>query len=142
MTPSARFGLGFRTQHFAELSACPRGVDWLELLSENYLGVGGPRRAQLEKLRADFPIALHGVSLGIANDTPPRGDYVAALRELADFVEPAFVSDHLCWTGLAGRNSHDLLPIATTREVLALVVERVARVQDALGRRLLLEKGR
>lgn len=139
MTHAPRFGLGFRTQHFAELSANPRGVDWLELLSDNYLGVGGPRRALLERLRADFPIALHGVSLGIANDAPPRADYLTALRELADFALPAFVSDHLCWTGLAGRNSHDLLPVAATREVLAIVSERVARVQDALGRRILLE---
>jgi len=139
MSPTPRFGLGFRTQHFAELTARPRGVDWLELLADNFLGVGGPRRAQLERLRADFPLALHGVSLGIANDAPPRPDYVAALRELAELVQPLFVSDHLCWTGLGGRNSHDLLPVAGTREVLALVSARVARVQDTLGRRLLLE---
>ncbi len=139
MTDSPRFGLGFRAQHFAELCADPRRVDWLELLSDSYLGVGGPRRAMLERLRADHPIALHGVSLGIADDEAPRADYLTALRELADFVEPAFVSDHLCWIGLGGRNSHDLLPVAATREVLELVSERVARVQDALGRRILLE---
>lgn len=139
MTHAPRFGIGFRTRHFAELAAAPRCVDWLELLSENYLGVGGPRRAQLEQLRASHVVALHGVSLGIANDHPPREDYLPALRELADFVEPAFVSDHLCWTGFGGRNSHDLLPVAFTRELLALVAERVDRVQEALGRRLLLE---
>ncbi|HEU4427883.1 MAG TPA: DUF692 family protein, partial [Myxococcota bacterium] len=134
-----RFGLGFRTQHFAELAQQPRAVDWLELLSDNYLGVGGPRRAQLEALRRDHVVALHGVGLGIANDAPPSVEYLAALRELADFAEPGFVSDHLCWTGIRGRNSHDLLPIARTREALALVSERVARAQDVLGRRLLLE---
>jgi len=134
-----RFGLGFRTQHFAEIAKQPRAVDWLELLSDNYLGVGGPRRAQLEALRREHVIALHGVGLGIANDAPPSREYLAALRELVDFVEPAFVSDHLCWTGIRGRNSHDLLPIAHTREVLALVSERVAHVQDTLRRRLVLE---
>jgi hypothetical protein len=134
-----RFGLGFRTQHYAELLAKPRGVDWLEVLSDNFLGIGGPRRTQLERLRAEYLLALHGVSLGIANDASPRSDYVAALRALADQVQPVFVSDHLCWTGLGGVNAHDLLPVAATREVLALVAERVARVQDALGRRLLLE---
>jgi hypothetical protein len=139
MSTTPRFGLGFRTQHFAELCERPRAVDWLELLSDNFLGVGGPRRAQLERLRADFPVALHGVSLGIANDEPPASDYVAALRELAELTQPLFVSDHLCWTGLARRNSHDLLPVALTREVLELVAERVERVQDTLGRRLLLE---
>jgi len=139
MSHVPRFGLGFRTQHFAELALRPQGLDWLELLSDNYLGVGGPRRARLEQLRADFPLALHGVSLGIANDAPPRSDYVAALRELADLVQPLYVSDHLCWTGLGGRSSHDLLPVASTREVLTLVSERVERVQDALGRRILLE---
>jgi hypothetical protein len=137
--PTPRFGLGFRTQHFAELAEQPRAVDWLELLSDNYLGVGGPRRAQLAALRRDHVIALHGVGLGIANDAPPSAEYLRALRELADFAEPAFVSDHLCWTGMRGHHSHDLLPVARTREVLALVSERVARVQDALGRRLLLE---
>ncbi|HEY8121553.1 MAG TPA: DUF692 family multinuclear iron-containing protein [Myxococcota bacterium] len=136
---SPRFGLGFRTQHFAELCASPRSVDWLELLSDSYLGVGGPRRAMLERMRADHPIALHGVGLGIASDEAPRSAYVAALRELARLVEPLFVSDHLCWTGLEGRNSHDLLPVAATRGVLDLVCDRVARVQDALGRRILLE---
>jgi uncharacterized protein (UPF0276 family) len=139
MAPTPRFGLGFRTPHFAALCERPRGVDWLELLSDNFLGAGGTRRAQLERLRADHPVALHGVGLGIANDEAPSADYVAALRALADSVQPLFVSDHLCWTGLAGASSHDLLPVASTREVLALVSERVARVQDALGRRLLLE---
>jgi uncharacterized protein (UPF0276 family) len=137
MTP--RFGLGFRSQHFAALREKPRGVDWLELLSDNYLGAGGRRRAQLEALRGEYPIALHGVSLGIANDAPPRPESLTALRELVGLVQPEFVSDHLCWTGIGNQSSHDLLPIAYTREVLELVSERVARVQDALGRRLLLE---
>ena len=136
---ATRFGLGFRKQHFAELAEKPAGVDWLEVLTDNYLGVGGPRRAQLDRLRGDYPLALHGVSLGVANDAPPTAEYVAALRELADRVQPLFVSDHLCWTGFGGLSSHDLLPIAASAEVLARVADRVARIQDALGRRVLLE---
>ncbi len=139
MTPTPRFGLGFRTPHFAALAARPPGVDWLELLSDNFLGVGGPRRAQLERLRSLFPVALHGVGLGIANDAPPRREYLSALRELADFVQPELVSDHLCWTGLDGATSHDLLPVPAQRALLNGLAERVARVQDALGRRLVLE---
>ncbi len=139
MQSRPRFGLGFRAQHFAELRAAPRSVDWLEVLSDNYLGAGGPRRAMLEQLRREHPIALHGVSLGIAGDRAPSARYLRQLRTLADAIEPTFVSDHLCWTGIGGRNSHDLLPVAYTREVLELVCERVERVQQALGRRLLLE---
>jgi uncharacterized protein (UPF0276 family) len=134
-----RFGVGFRRQHFADLLAAPRAVDWLEILSDNYLRAGGERRAMLERLRGEWPMALHGVSLSIASDAGPRADYLAQLRTLADRIDPLFVSDHLCWTGLGGVESHDLLPVAYTREVLALVCERVERVQDALGRRLLLE---
>ncbi len=139
MRTPVSFGLGFRTQHFAALCDRPAGVDWLEVLTDTYLTAGGPRRAQLERLRRDWPIALHGVGLGIANDLPPRTDYVERLRRLAQQVEPLFVSDHLCWTGLGGRNSHDLLPVALTREVLEVVADRVARIQDTLGHRLLLE---
>jgi uncharacterized protein (UPF0276 family) len=134
-----RFGVGFRRQHFEALLAAPRSVDWLEVLSDNYLDAGGERRGMLERLRGEWPIALHGVSLNVASDAGPRPDALARLRALADWIEPSFVSDHLCWTGLGGIESHDLLPVAYTREVLALVCERVARAQDTLGRRLLLE---
>jgi hypothetical protein len=134
-----RFGLGFRTPHFADLLAAPSAVDWLEVLSDSYLLASGARRARLERLRDQFPLALHGVGLNLASDTGPRPEYLAQLRALADRVEPDFVSDHLCWTGVGGVESHDLLPIAYTREVLEFVVERVSRVQEALHRRLLLE---
>ncbi len=139
MQAMPRFGIGFRRQHFEELLEAPSAVDWLEVLSDNHLGAQGPRRAQLERLRGELPLALHGVSLNIASDAGPRADYLARLRALAAWIEPVFVSDHLCWTGLGGLESHDLLPVALTREVHSLVCERVARVQDALGRRLLLE---
>jgi hypothetical protein len=139
MHATPRFGLGFRTEHLEDLLGAPGPVSWLEILSDNHLRPVAARRAVLERLRCRFPLALHGVGLDLASDVGPRADYLAKLRALADGLDPAYVSDHLCWTGLAGIESHDLLPVAWTREVLALVAARVARVQDALGRRLLLE---
>jgi hypothetical protein len=134
-----RFGVGFRTQHAAEIARAPRAVDWFEVLSDHYIGVGGARRRLLERLRADHPVALHGVSLSIAGSEPLDAEYVEGLRELAARIEPLFVSDHLCWTALGGHQSHDLLPVACTRDVLEHVAGRVTHVQERLGRRLLLE---
>jgi uncharacterized protein (UPF0276 family) len=136
---SPPFGIGFRSTHFQEIVEAPRAVDWFEVIADNFVGVGGPRRAMLERLRADYPILLHGVSLSIAGDRAPSKDYLRGLRNLADWLEPTWVSDHLCWTSLRGHQSHDLLPVAYTAEVLDHVADRVARVQDALGHRLLLE---
>lgn len=134
-----RFGAGFRSRHFEEIAGAPRAVDWFEVVSDNFIALGGPRRDMLARLRADHPIILHGVSLSIAGTGPLPGRYLRGLKALADWVEPAWVSDHLCWTSLGGRESHDLLPVAYTRDVLDHVAARVARVQDLLGRRLLLE---
>ena len=133
------FGVGFRTQHAAEIARAPGTVDWFEILSDHYLGVGGARRALLERLRAAHPVALHGVSLSIAGTEPLDADYLDGLAALAGWLEPVFVSDHLCWTALGGHESHDLLPVACTREVLEHVAARVAHVQDRLQRRILLE---
>ena len=134
-----RFGAGFRSAHFDEILHTPGAVDWFEVVSDTLIGVGGTRRAMLDRLRADHPILLHGVGLGIAGTEALDAAYLCGLRALADSVEPEFVSDHLCWTGLGGRESHDLLPIAYTPEVLDHVASRVAEVQQRLGRRLLLE---
>ena len=114
-------------------------MDWLEVLSENFLGVGGAQRAMLERIRGDTPLALHGVSLSIAGSEPLSTHYLAGLRALAEFIDPVFVSDHLAWTALRGHETHDLLPVAFTREVLDHVAARVAHVQETLGRPLLLE---
>jgi uncharacterized protein (UPF0276 family) len=133
------FGVGFRTQHAAEIARDPGPVDWLEVLSDHYIGVGGARRALLARLRESRPLALHGVSLSIAGTEPIDPEYLGGLAALAAWLEPVFVSDHLCWTALGGRESHDLLPVACTEEVLAHVAARVAHVQERLRRRLLLE---
>jgi hypothetical protein len=133
------FGVGFRTEHAGEIARAPGAVDWFEVLSDHYLGVGGKRRALLERLRAAHPLALHGVSLSIAGSEPLDRAYLDGLAALAAWLDPVFVSDHLCWTALGGHQSHDLLPVACTKQVLEHVAARVAHVQERLGRRLLLE---
>jgi hypothetical protein len=133
------FGVGFRTQHAAEIERDPGPVDWFEVLSDQSIGVGGARRALLARLRESRPVALHGVSLSIAGTEPLDREYLDGLGALSAWLEPLFVSDHLCWTALGGRESHDLLPVACTDAVLAHVAARVAHVQERLGRRLLLE---
>ena len=136
---SPGFGLGLRPDHYADFRACPQRVDWLELISENYMVPGGKPLAMLDAIRADYPVALHGVSLSIGSTDPLDTDYLARLKQLARRVEPLWVSDHLCWTGVAGKNSHDLLPLPYSEEALRLVVAHVRQVQDLLGERILLE---
>ncbi len=133
------FGLGLRPRHYrAILESSPR-VDWFEALSENYMVPGGRPLDYLMRIRARYPVVLHGVSLSIGGTDPLDRDYLAQLKALAARVEPAWISDHLCWTGVAGRNLHDLMPLPYTEEALRHVAERVRAVQDALGRRILLE---
>ena len=136
---SPGFGLGLRSDHYADFLASPQPVDWLELISENYMVPGGKPLAMLDAIRADYPVALHGVSLSIGSTDPLDREYLARLKQLARRVEPLWVSDHLCWTGVAGRNSHDLLPLPYSEEALRLVVAHVRQVQDLLGERILLE---
>lgn len=114
-------------------------VDWFEAISENYMDTAGRPLALLERVRRDFPIALHGVALSIGGADPLDEDYLSRLKRLVDRIEPAIVSDHLCWTGVDGRPLFDLLPLPYTEEVLDHVAARVRRVQDRLGRRILLE---
>lgn len=133
------FGLGFRPRYFGDLADQRPRVDWLEVVSENVMAVGGRTRRMLHRLRADYPLVLHGVSLSIAGADPLDPLHLDRLRALADEVQPRFVTDHLSWTSWRGRESHDLLPVAYTGAALAHVAARVERVQDRLGRRLYLE---
>jgi uncharacterized protein (UPF0276 family) len=133
------FGLGLRPVHYSALLDEHPAIDWLEVLSENYLVPGGQPLAFLERIRSRYPVAMHGVSLSIGGTDPLNLRYLADLRQLAGRVEPAWISDHLCWTGVEGRNTHDLLPLPYTEEALALVTARVGEVQDFLGRQILLE---
>lgn len=133
------FGLGARPAHYEALLRKPRGLDWLEVLTENYLVPGGKPLYYLDRLRREYPLVMHGVSLSIGSVDPLDFDYLAQLRNLARRIEPLWISDHLCWTGVAGRNLHDLMPLPYTEEAVAHVVDRVRRVQDYLGQRILLE---
>ncbi|MBV8405691.1 MAG: DUF692 domain-containing protein [Gammaproteobacteria bacterium] len=137
--PALGFGLGLRVPHYEAILATRPAVDWFEVLTENYLVPGGRPLHYLSRFRERYPLAMHGVSLSIGSSTPLSRDYLRDLRSLAQRIEPAWISDHLCWTGVAGRNTHDLLPLPYTEEALAQVVERVRTVQDFLGRRILLE---
>jgi uncharacterized protein len=132
-------GIGLRSKHYARFLAEPPPVGWIEAISENFIGVGGRPLAVLEKARRDFPVVLHGVSLSVGSVDPLDREHLAGLRELADRIEPAYVSDHLCWGTHRGRYLHDLLPLPYTEEALEHVAGRVREVQDALGRQILLE---
>jgi uncharacterized protein (UPF0276 family) len=132
-------GVGLRTKHFAQYLESRPPVDWVEALSENFMAPGGRPVAVLEKVRRDVPVVLHGVSLSIGSTDPLSESYLGQLGELARRVEPAWVSDHLCWGSHGGRYAHDLWPLPYTEEALRHVVGRVARVQEALGRQILLE---
>ena len=133
------FGLGLRHQHYEEIAAAPGQVGWFEALSENYMVEGGSPLHWLDRIRRDYPVALHGVSLSIGTTDPLDLDYLESLKALAGRVQPLWLSDHLCFTGLDATNTHDLLPLPYTEEALNHLVERVGRVQDFLGRKLVLE---
>jgi uncharacterized protein len=137
--PSLGFGLGLRVDHYDAILAERPAVDWFEVLTENYLVPGGKPLDYLMRFRERYPLAMHGVSMSIGSTAPLDRHYLRQVKALAARVEPVWVSDHLCWTGIAGRNTHDLLPLPYTEEALAHVVERVRQVQDILGRRILLE---
>ncbi len=133
------FGLGLRPRHYgAILRARPR-VDWFEALSENYMVPGGRPLHYLMRIRERYPMVLHGVSLSIGSVDPLDRSYLRALKALAARVQPEWISDHLCWTGVGGRNLHDLMPLPYTEEALRHVARRVRVVQDFLGCRILLE---
>lgn len=137
--PPLGYGLGLRVEHYEEIFAGDPRVDWFEALSENYMVYGGRPLENLARVRERWPVVLHGVSLSIGSVDPLDRDYLRRLRKLADAVQPAWVSDHLCWTGVDGTNLHDLMPLPYTEEALGHVVARVRQVQDFLGRRILLE---
>ena len=133
------FGLGLRTDHYRDfIDASPR-VDWLEVISENYLVPGGKPLYFLDRIRRDYPMVMHGVSLSIGGTDPFDADYLKQLKALVERIQPAWISDHLCWTGTASLNLHDLLPMPYTRAALRHLTARLQQVQDYLGRPLLME---
>lgn len=133
------FGLGLRVEHYRDFLETRPAVDWLEVISENYMVPGGKPLHYLDAIRRDYPMVMHGVSLSIGSTDPLDRDYLAALKALASRVDPAWISDHLCWTGVDHQNLHDLLPMPYTEAALRHLTERIDRVQDYLGRQILLE---
>jgi len=137
--PRLGVGLGLRREHYERVLGERPPVAWYEVVTENYLDTGGRPLAVLEAVRRDHPVALHGVALSIGSTDPLDPRYLDRLAALVRRIEPALVTDHLCWTGVDGRSLFDLLPVPYTDEALAHVAERVRAVQEALGRRILLE---
>jgi uncharacterized protein (UPF0276 family) len=137
---SAPVGVGLRAKHYAHiLNHVPRSIGWFEIITENFLGTGGRPLWVLEQIRSHYPIAFHGVSLSIGSTPPLREDYLRRWKDLIERIDPFMVSDHLCWTGMGGHNTHDLLPLPYHQASLARVIENVDHVQNFLGRRLYLE---
>ena len=139
MFPQLGRGLGLRREHFRHVVETRPPIGWFEVISGNFMVPGGNARHVLEAVRRDYPVVLHGVSLSIGSIDPLNLEYLAALDALARAVEPAWVSDHLCWGSAHGVYAHDLLPLPYTEEALAHVAARVGAVQERLGRRILLE---
>jgi uncharacterized protein len=137
--PNLGIGLGLRTVHYSHILQVEPAVDWFEIISDNYLSTAGRPLEFLEEIADRYPIVMHGVSLSIGSTDALNLGYVRELRALRERVGARWVSDHLCWTGVAGKNSHDLLPMPYTEEALRHVVGRVRVVQDVLGAPLVLE---
>ena len=141
--PFLGFGLGLRHNYYEEIIASPDlhwpDLDWFEILTENYLIPGGKPLYFLDKIRQNFPIVMHGVSLSIGSCDPLDYNYLKQLKALASRFEPTWISDHLCWTGVQGLNLHDLLPIPYTHQAITHIVSRIQHIQDFLGRPILIE---
>lgn len=138
--PFLGFGLGLRPEYYEEIiTEKPTIINWFEITTENYLVEGGKPLYYLDKIRADYPMVMHGVSLSLGSTDALDTDYLKQLKQLAKRVEPAWISDHLCWTGINGLNMHDLLPLPYTQEAIVHVVDRIQQVQDYLGQRILIE---
>ncbi len=132
-------GVGLRSVHFDHVLKQNPSVDWFEVISENYMDSQGRPRYVLEQIAERYPIVMHGVSLSIGSTEPLDFDYLRKLKRLASAVDARWISDHLCWTGIAGINTHDLLPLPYNEESLRHVIDRVSIVQDVLERPLVLE---
>ncbi|AGH52927.1 TPA: DUF692 domain-containing protein [Legionella pneumophila] len=137
--PYLGFGLGLRPNYYEEILTSKPDLDWFEILTENYLIPGGKPLYYLDKIREHYPIVMHGVSLSLGSSDPLDFDYLKQVQELASRIEPAWISDHLCWTGVHGLNTHDLLPVPYTSEAIQHIVSRIQVIQDFLKRPFLIE---
>ena len=137
--PYLGHGIGLRPPHYAEVVQSLPAVDWFEVITENFMVAGGNPRQVLRQVRARYPIVLHGVSLSIGSVDPIDETYLTGLAALAAETEPAWISDHLCWSSFGGHTGHDLWPLPFTEEALGHVVRRGEAVQERLRRRILIE---
>ncbi|BCZ97922.1 TPA: DUF692 domain-containing protein [Legionella pneumophila] len=137
--PYLGFGLGLRPNYYEEILTSKPDLDWFEILTENYLIPGGKPLYYLDKIREHYPIVMHGVSLSLGSTDPLNWDYLNQVQELASRIEPVWISDHLCWTGVHGLNTHDLLPVPYTTEAIQHIVSRIQEIQDFLKRPFLIE---
>lgn len=136
---SLGFGLGLRTDHYESVLSEHPKVDWFEVITENYLVPGGKPLYYLDRIRERYPLVMHGVSMSIGSTAPLNFEYLKQVKQLAARINPEWISDHLCWTGVDGINLHDLMPLPYTEEALRHLVQRIKQVQDFLGRRMLFE---
>ena len=137
--PDLGCGIGLRTTHYPHILREWPEVDWFEILSENFMNTGGRPLWVLDQVAARYPVALHGVSMNIGTTDPVNRDYLDELRRLAERCRAVWLGDHVCWTGVGGKNSHDLLPLPYNDAVLRHLVERIRIVQDHLERPLVME---
>jgi uncharacterized protein (UPF0276 family) len=137
--PFAGFGLGLRREHYEDFLSTEIPVDFVEIISENYMVDGGRPLWILEQIRSNTPVVMHGVSMSIGSASGLDLEYLARLKNLAERIEPLWVSDHLCWTGTSAHNTHDLLPLPYTEEALTCVCDNIDLAQERLGRTLVLE---
>ncbi|HEX3775966.1 MAG TPA: DUF692 domain-containing protein [Polyangiaceae bacterium] len=137
--PNLGIGVGLRTVHYSSILQAQPKVDWFEILSENYMRTEGRPLDFLDAIAERYPVVMHGVSLSIGSTDPLDRQYLGELRALRERTKARWLSDHLCWTGVSGKNTHDLLPLPYTEEALAHVIERTRAVQDFLGAPLALE---
>ncbi|EKD70760.1 MAG: hypothetical protein ACD_46C00410G0001, partial [uncultured bacterium] len=133
------FGLGLRVDHYDTILKERPAIDWFEIITENYLVPGGKPLYYLDKIRKHYPMVMHGVSLSIGSSDPLDLNYLSDVKKLAERVQPQWISDHLCFTGINHKNLHDLLPLPYTEEMIKHVVNRIQQAQDFLGRQILIE---
>jgi uncharacterized protein (UPF0276 family) len=137
--PNLGLGLGLRHPHFQHILKHQPQVDWFEIISENFMYSQGKPRHILRQIAELYPIVMHGVSLSIGSTDNLNFEYLSLLKDLANEIKPAWISDHLCWTGVVGVNTHDLLPLPLNESTLAHVAARIRRIQDYLNRPLIIE---
>jgi len=137
--PTLGFGLGLRVNHYPHIFEHWPEMDWFEIISENFMDTDGRPKRNLARIRERYPVVMHGIALSIGTVDPLNSEYLTKLKKLIEWLNPAWISDHLCWTGIAHKNSHDLLPVPYTEEALKHIVGRIKQVQDFLGRPIALE---